>query len=279
MVDQTNPEELTFVELIKDIGWFPMLLIGLGGFSTLAIIEQGILGEPLQLVQVLQWPLDGFHRAMRLLGSGVEPLIQPVLGWLNAALGWSLTLNPIWRPLFALGMVFAMGFARASWQEGERGKAIYFGLAFGGGALIGAAIAGLAPAEAGWAAQGVRAGAPIAGLFAVFLLAHAAREALQGKLTEAGKTLAGASLFLLIFGGAGYAVAAGLSLVPGLSHAAGILTLGGFVALIGLQTLSGGLGSGNNQTVARVGLTILGGFFAAGMILVADWGLKMLGVG
>lgn len=279
MADGAKTEELTLAELIKDVGWFPMALIGLGGFSTLAIIEQGVLGEPLQLVQVLQWPLDGFHRLMRLLSAGVEPLILPALRWLNAQLSWSLTLNPIWRPLFALGMVFALGFARASWQEGDRGKAFYLGLAFGGGAFIGAAIAGLAPAEAGWAAQGLRAGAPIAGLFALFFLTLAAREALQGKIGEAGKTLVGAGVFLLLFGGASYAVAAGLSLVPGLSRTAGILTLGGFVALIGLQTLSGGLGNSNNPTIARVGLTILGGFLAAGMILVADWGLKMLGLG
>jgi hypothetical protein len=277
MADGAKPGKLTLGEALKDLGWFPIALALLvGGPSVLAILESVLVDH--ELVPALQWIMDGYNRVMTLLGAVVEPLLVPAIAWLNALLRWTLTLDPVWRPLFALGMVFVLAFARAAWRDGDHGQAVAWLVGISIGALLGAVLAGLVPGKSDWWVQGLRAALPIFGLFALVGLTEAAIDIAQGHAGEAAKSLGAATGFALRFGLFAYALAAGLSFAPGLAAGAGVLAFGGLVALLGIIMVGIGM-IGNNRFNTRLGLITLGGFVAAGLVLVADWALKALGAG
>lgn len=73
----------------------------------------------------------------------------------------------------------------------------------------------------------------------------------------------------------GFVAGAGLSLFLG--DGAGLMALGVLIAVLGAIVLVGGLGDAERNG-SRVGLSILGGFVAAGMILISNWALLALGV-
>lgn len=278
-----RPKRVTLSEAIEDFGSFPLLLIGLGGFSILAVFEQGVLGRPLELVQILQWPLDGYHRIMRLIGNVMEPLIQPAITWLNSQLNWDLRLDTVWRPLFALGMVVGLSWSRTGFQEGTAVRGTLEGGAITFGALVGSLLAGSIPADGGWWVQGLRTAAPLAGLFVVVntavprLAMFRPTSALADRPIE--KIITGSMILIagsFLLGGIAFVIAASLSFVPGFSFTAGLVTLAGFIALFGLLFFVAGT-SDADPVNARFGLTILGGFLAAGLILTANWGLKAVG--
>lgn len=271
-MDEKIPEKVTLGEAINDLGWFPLLLIGFGGFSILAIIEQSVLRQPLELVLIFQWPLDGYHRVMSLLGAVVEPLIEPAIDWLNTQLNWRLTLDPIWRPLFALAMVFALAGARTAWRDGFRAAAIELAIIVGVGALIGGLLAGMTPRDGSWWGQGLRAGLPIACLVVSLAVLFASyRDDSMVGAERLRLLLLGAGVFGLI----GFALAAGLSLLPSFADTAGVVVLGAAVIFVGAFLLS----ESRNRSDTHTGLTILSGFVAAGLILAADFALKAFGSG
>lgn len=281
MADQAKPEKLTLWEAIKDLGWFPLALaVIVGGPSILAILEEVFVKH--QLVPALQWIVDGYNRVMAVLGAMVEPLIQPAIDWINARLNWSLTLDPVWRPLFALAMVFVLGLARAAWREGAQGQAVGVALGMGLGALLGAVLAGIVPSDGGWWAQGLRAAAPVASFLSLWGLTIAVRQINRGNAEETGPSIIFYLYFFLstfVYAGISFALAAGLSSWPDLAAGAGVIALGWVIAVLGIWFLSLGLSGDGDRYQTRVGLTILGGFIAAGMTLAADFGLKALGAG
>lgn len=320
MVDAAKVGNLALWQAIRDMGWLPMLLIGLGGFSILAILEQAVFYQPFELVQIFQWPLDGFHRLMMLLGAIVDPLIQPAIDWVNLRFAWSLTLDPVWRSIFAMMIVFLLAVVRSHWTVRRRRIEVSFRfLVTGIAALIGALLAGLVSGDGGWWAQGLRAAAPttafcvLAGVLAAGLnLASGkvrAQEAFFGTVAVGTVAVAvAAGLGLVAFG-----LAAGLSFVPWLAASAGILTVAFSVVLISVSLIYEGLEEAvpkrlpkkfaesddpaderrqrqeekqeeqeekeDKRASLRFGLTMLGGFVAAGLILAADCVLKALGVG
>ncbi len=277
MAEEAKPESLTLWDAIKDLGWFPTALaLFVSGPSILAISETVFVDH--QLVPALQWIVDGYNRVMAVLGAVVEPLIQPAIDWLNSRLNWSLTLDPVWRPLFALGMVFVFAVARSWWRREYRGEAVGVVIVVGFGALSGAVLAGVLPSDGGWWAQGLRAAVPVAILMLLFGLTEAVSELGRGS-GNPGEVLRLGVGFVLFLGLLAFPIGAALSYMPGLSATAGFLTLGGIVAAIGVAALAFGRSTAGIRFGARFGLTILSGFVTAGLILGADWALKALGAG
>jgi hypothetical protein len=273
MADGTNdgakPEKLTLWEALKDLGWFSFwFAVIVGGPSVLAILEEVFVNH--QLVPALQWIVDGYQRIMGVLGAIVEPLVQPAIEWINARFGWNLMLDPVWRPVFALCMVFLMAFVRKYIRNGDVARAVGVGGVVAIGFLTAALLIGLFAAGPGWLAQGAVA----AVLIATFGVVGAARNAAGGDWRKVGSAVGNLGEPVLFL----FAIGAGLSFVPGLAQSGGLIVLGGMIALLGVVWVGSGL-SGGDRSDTRVGLTTLGGFVAAGLILAADFALKALGAG
>ncbi len=235
------------------------------------------MADGLTLVTPFEVVLKGYRRVTEAIGALVEPRIQPFIKWLSAAFDWELQLQPFWRSLFVLGMVFVLGFVRREWRGGRRGQAILHLIVMGLGALAGAVAAGLLPPSGASWAQGLMAAAPLAllifatgiGSAIIILCVPPSRPA------EAWRSLAAAVQFAAGSSALGFVVGAGLSLVLG--DGAGLMALGALIAGIGALIFIWGLGEADRDN-SRTGLSILGGFVAAGMILISNWALLALGV-
>jgi hypothetical protein len=166
-------------------------------------------------------------------------------------------------------MVLVIGLARSAWRSGYRRDAVLAVLVIGAGALIGALVSGIMPLQGGWWAQGVSAAAPTLALFSFF----GGATVLSGGDPADKTPIGAAALFILIAGALAFALGAGLSFVPGLGAGAGVIALAVIVALFGAGFLAGGLIK-NDRGDAALGLTILGGFASAGLVLVADLAVK-----
>jgi hypothetical protein len=202
MADETKPEKLTLGEALKDLCFFPILFaVAVGGPSILAILEPVLVNH--QFVPALQWIIDGYNRIMAVLGAAVEPLVKPAIDWVNAWLGWSLTVYPVWRPVFALCMVCVMAAVRNGIREQNLADA-----AGGGGLLTIGCLAAALPI--GLFATGDRWWPP------------AGTDGASSSFAEFGVIVLG-----------WFASGAGLSIVPGLAQSGGLIALGMGVALIG----------------------------------------------
>lgn len=246
-----------------------------GGPSILAILETVFVDH--QLVPALQWIMDGYNRLMAVLSAVAEPLIQSAIEWLAAQLNWHLSLAPVWRPLFALGMVVVLGDSRTRLRDGRLGHAITNGICLGSGLFVGAAMAGVAPSSGGWWAQGLRAAAPVFCVMAMASLVDIASDVARGDREHLSKEIVELTLGAPLVGSGVFAMAAALYFIPGWAGSAGVIVLGVVVVLLGAFFLARGLIRNGNRFDTRFGLTVLGGFFAAGLILAADFGLKVLG--
>lgn len=313
MADAAKVEKLTLWQAIRDMGWLPMLLFGLGGFSILAILEQAVFHQPFELVQILQWPLDGYHRVMVLLGAIVDPLVQPAIDWVNARFAWSLTLDPVWRSMFAMMIMLPLAALRSRRAVGRLKEASAHFLVTGIAALLGAMLAGLASGDGGWWTQGLRAAAPTMAFAVLGGLAIVGRALTSGN-EGAQETLLGMVIVAPLLGLGAFGLAAGLSLVPWLAASASTVTVAFFMVLMSVGLIHDGLKEArlpidrlpisaksddpadqrrlrqeeeqweqeekeDKRASLRFGLTMLGSFVAAGLILAADCVLKALGVG
>jgi hypothetical protein len=262
---------LTLGDALKDFGWFALVFtMVVGGTSVLALLETVFVEH--RLIAVFQWIVDGYNRIAAVVGAMVEPLMQPLVDWLNAQFGLTLALAPHWRPLFILGMVLVVGLARTAWRAGHKQDAMLAILVIGAGALVGALVSGLMPLEGGWWAQGLAAAAPTIALFTFF----GAAAAMSGGDPADRTPLRMAALFIVIAGVVAFVLGAALSFVPGLSTGAGVMALAVIIAVFGAGFLWGGL-AGNDNSDATLGLTILGGFVSAAMIVAADLVVKAIG--
>lgn len=272
MADEAKPEKLTLGEALKDLGWFPiMFAVGVGGPSILAIIECVLVNH--QLVPALQWIVEGYNRIMAVLGAAVEPLVQPAIDWVNARFGWTLELDPVWRPMFALGMIFPVADLRSSRAKGvpqNQGvpwntltRSFHYAVV----ALFVALLAGLL--EATWNNSDM---GPIAFAFFIGWLSTTVPILV---LRATGRKIGRRAIFGPIFFSFGSGLSILFSRYFGISEIAGPLAAMIFLGVLFVQ--SGFEEPSRKDT--RFGLTILGGFVAAGLILAADWGLKGLGAG
>src|SRR5262245_26826642 len=106
-------------DAIKQLSWFPGSYSTIvGGPSVLSMVQS--LFNEWRLTPALQWIIDGYHQLTAQLASYVEPLIIPVISWVNSVLGWHLVLTPIWRPLFLLFSIGIVAAARHYWTIDDR---------------------------------------------------------------------------------------------------------------------------------------------------------------
>ncbi len=260
---------LTLGEALKDFGWFALVFTAVvGGTSVLALFETVFVEH--RLIALFQWIVDGYGRVAALAGAMVEPLLAPLIDWINARLQLNLHLGAHWRPLFILGMVLVIGLARGAWRSGHRRDAVFAVVVIGVGALLGALLSGLMPLEGGWWAQGFSAGIPTLALFTFFGLAAALDSG------DDATPLGIAIVFIAAVSVVAFAFGAALSFVPGLEVGAGVVALAAIIAFFGAGFLWNGLRA-NDREDARLGLTVLGGFASAALVLIADVAVKALG--
>lgn len=272
----SQDKHLSLKEALEDFGWLPLTLLSIGGAISLIDIAE-LLADGLTLITPFEVVLRGYRRVTEAIGALVEPHMQPFIKWLSAAFDWELQLQPFWRSLFVLGMLFVLGIARAQWRGGQWGRAILYAIVMGLGVLAGSVAAAMLPPAGAWWVQGVMSAAPLALICIPLGIANAVLELCvpPSSLAEAWRKFVTQFQFAAIFGALGFAAGAGLSFLLG--EGAGPMALGAAVAGIGAILLSGGL-SDADRDLSRMGLAMLGGFVAAGMVLISNWALLALGV-
>lgn len=265
-------EKLTLREAVKDFGWLPLSLISIGGGMALIDIAERFVLEGLTLITPFQIVLDGYHRITNLLGAIVEPTAQAALDWINARCRWSLHLGTHWRPIFVLAMVVVL----ANWRFASRLWGWLEGTAFiasrGLAMLLVAIVVGLAPLTSSWWGQGLVAAIPAATLVAAWTISSVVEST-----TYAGANVtvlswwsfARESRRSLLLGLVAFGLGAIIALVMR-PTGSGILALTGVIAFEGARTVALGL-SVADASIIRLGLAIVGGFIAAGLILLSNW--------
>lgn len=262
-------EKLTLWKAINDLGWAFLLFATVVGAPS--VLQIGQYAFPtFRLTPYFQWVVDGWHQITDLMAAMLEPSIQPAIDWLNRLLDLNVVLNPVWRPLFALSIAFVASLVRSSVRDRDYLLAVLL-LAIGClGSLLGSVLAGLTANIGGWFAQGLVAGLPI---LCVGLLLSAGAE-IQTLTLGFMASLEGYLLALGV-GCIGFCVAAVLALVPGIETNSGLLVVMGTMTLAGAAVLWVGL-SIPDTAISRLGLTILSGIVAAGIIVVVDTATKTL---
>ena len=266
---------------LDDLGFFyGLFTLIVSGPSIVSLLQTIFIDH--RLVDALQWIVDGYNDIAAALGRVCEPLLAPLIAWINDLFALDLSLQPHWRPLFILLLMFALGVARAAWSDGLQLRAIAIALIGGAGALAGAVIAGLLPLSGGWLMQAIIAGAPVLvlGLFA----AAPTLLMLDPNRSSEPREVSDAVLFpVLIFCVAAVAAMVGGMLTKAVPLGAGILGLGAAILLIGLMImlagltlLAGGDDSRGARGVTRYGIILIGGFATAALILGADALIKAL---
>lgn len=266
---------LSLWDVASGLSWYPLLLMGLGGLSIIDILERAVF-EGLEWVTPLRVVMDGYDRLTLLAAVLLEPILAPVVRYLGARLELNLHLHEHWRPLFVFSLTYAVGVLRFSanltWFPSILARA-----ALSIVALAGATLAGLFPLTSSWWMQGSMAATPI-----VFVIgAMMWWPLVLADLDPTGEPLqweqvAAAHAVPAVVGVVAFVLGAALSLVPGLASGAGFAALGLVVALLGYFQFQGALMAGAREG-ALSGLTIVGGFLAAGLVLIANWLSQTLG--
>jgi hypothetical protein len=273
MADAATQERLSLWGALKDLGWLPLALMGLGGLSVIDILESAIVRRDLDLVSPLRWVLDGYARLTGLIGAIVEPALAPFISQLSEWLHLKLALQPHWRPLFLLGLVFASGMGRTMDEDTNQapGGHLVFAACAALAAFAAAVVVGLMPLGGHWWMQGLAAAAPAALLTLSIPAATVIDDARRRRKSETGDAVF-LSGVVAVFA---FALGAGLAFAPGIGDGAGVAGLALFILLIGLLLSVIGLREGE-RLLARWGLVTLGGFVAAALILLANAALRFL---
>lgn len=278
MTDEpTAGTRLTLGEAIKELGFLPTLFaILIGGPSILSILQKVFLEH--DLIEILQWIVDGYDSVIAILGAALDPLLQPLVTAIGGILNIELELDPIWRPIFALMLVVIVSAARADWNARYFRRAILYVLVGGLICLLGAFIASLSVSIDGWIAQLVTAAVPLALLLLSTTLVDAIDLAMDGRGAE------GLAAFKRNTFEVGWGLAIIVPLLTGLlswmfgdSFSVGIAVLGITLVLFGVATFALGVAD-NDRYSARAGLSIVGGFAAAALILIANLVLTIAGM-
>lgn len=258
---------LTLWEALKDLGWLPFLLMSVGGLSIVSILEQVFVYD-LKLIPPFEIALSGYRRIASLAGAVVEPLLQPAIDWIN--LGWRqhLHLDPLWRSMFVLQLVFVGSVARMSIRAGMWRDTIVQIVILGLGALAAALVTGVLPWNGNWWVQGLIAGVPATILVVTNGLLVSTTPYTSAHAAKPRYLFARFCAFGLMVGIVAFFASAFASFLVG--GYPGVFVLAGLILLYGLLVLSFGLRVGSRAN-CRLGLSIIGGFIAAGVILFLSW--------
>lgn len=270
------PAQISLWDALKDLGWLPLLLMGLGGLSILDAAEKA-LAHDLTLILPLRSMLDGYHRVTRLMGDIVDPLAMPLVRQIGARFGWHLDLSPIWRPIFVIAMITVTGWSRALWHRGDHRFSIVVLAILTPSVLVGSLACALVTHLDGVRGQALLAILPIVSLWAATGVAVAVDAVLRREPAQAWRGLLSWAINTVVTVAVAGLLTVILYLPPQTRDHAGILVLGGAVAYLGVFYLRQGLNTGE-RFYSRLGLSILGGFVAAGVVLFADWLMRVMHV-
>jgi hypothetical protein len=263
---------LTLKQAIDDLGWFWGVFTSLVNAPSLLALLQMVF--ELRFVDAVQWIVDGYTDIVGWIGATLEPFLLPLIERLNLLFGWSFELQPQWRPLLLVALIPATSLARQAWRPATKDDVIE-PLAIGLGAIMGVLAVAVVPLDGRWWTQGLIAALPIG---AALLFYEATIHATNLFKAPINRDPFGA-LFMLpyvaAFSALAFALGAGFSLAPALREGAGIIALGVMVFALGCLSLANGLSLGERND-ARMGLTMLGAFVAAGLIVGADALLKII---
>lgn len=257
----------------KDFFWLPLTLISIGGGLALIDIAERVVFDGLTLITPFQIVLDGYHRVTALIGAIVEPWFEPAINWLSTCFDWKVHFQPHWRSVFVLCMVVVMGILRAYTNWGQWGRATLGCVLMSSGALGAAIVVGALPLAGAWWVQGLIAAVPVFMLL-VTLGMFISISSLLGR-ADVSKLLAFVRTLTLITAvlcAALFGLAAVLSFIPPIARSAGMLTLAASVAAIAAALIF----AGHPTVTGRAGVVMLGGFVAAGLILLSNWAVIAL---
>jgi hypothetical protein len=277
LLDNKNRPRLTLIAAVKDLSWYSIALMSVGGLSLIDILEKGIIQRDLNLITPFQIALDGYRRITRLLASGVEPLVRPAISWLGQILHYQLVLQSHWRSFFLIGLILAGSLLRLR-PQGVRTRLsqITKTSVYVLGALLGALAIGVQPPGVAWWEQGLAATTSTAILMFFMSVGQLLSDLVLYRVRYSLLQLEGWLIYTLVnvalLGAFAFIFGAILSFVPGIKDA-GALALALIVAFAGATMLHGGL-SKRKSEAARLGLTILGGFLAGALIIAADAVIK-----
>ena len=252
--DKTNESA---VGAWRDLTWFSSVFaFVVGGPSILSIYQSVFIDH--QLVSLFQWIVDGYNQLVGAVAGLVEPPAELLIQWLNSILAWDLQLGAHWRPVFVLAMIVMVSFLRYLWLYNNKIALLAVAALMAIVSLLAALMVGSVPLNARWWLQGLSAAAPAVMLFSVFLILS------RGYLWRTA----------IITSGLLYVLGAALAAVPGFERGAGVVALG--LVVLGSGFWVRFFLKGHGESTRAVGVTILGGFLAAGIILTASELVKLL---
>ncbi|RYE01979.1 MAG: hypothetical protein EOP50_01055 [Sphingobacteriales bacterium] len=274
--------------LLSYLGLYPALLMAIGGLSTVDIAEKVLAGS-IQWSAPFEIIMEGYRRISSLIGAIFEPIVVPVIGWVETTFGWTLHLQDHWRSIFLLAAMPFFAMTRAAMSEhikaesalrdfGKVSAATWRGIvamiALVAGNVVGSVAAGLIPIDGSWWLQALAAGLPWATLAAVVWIVGGLRTKEQPFV-----------LGLLVFAGCASAAAALIAIVH--TTGAGAIALGLLGLLFGCVMLFSGLEDRNklralpmHEALPKVikvrssiagGLVLIGGFLAATCFVASNW--------
>ncbi len=270
MTNTTIAPKLTLLAACKEIGWLPLLLMGIGGLSVIDIMEKAVLGD-ISLITPLRIVLDGYQRIAALAAAFVERPLAPLMTWLSRLFQYDLFLQPYWRSLFLLQGLAVAPIVRATWQAGQKFDAAIAAIVMYAGCLAVSLVVGLAPQIPVWWFQGFIAALMVLTLWLTFGIAAALGPAGGEEKLDVRGGVATALFSAFV----GFVLAALIALAPQIGAGAAVVAFGISIALFGLLFIAGSFRTGEID-MFRLGLAIFGGFIAAALVLLADAIVKAL---
>lgn len=127
MSSTASRSHLTLWTTVKELGWFPFVLMGIGGLSVIGVLE-GVIGRHLDLTTPFEFLMSGYRRVAQLIGDVVEPPVSVLLDWIDGLVGLRLKVHDYWRSLFILVMVPLIANFRTGWTATEWRKTVLWSL-------------------------------------------------------------------------------------------------------------------------------------------------------
>lgn len=266
-ITDTSTKKLTLGQAISDISFFSIVFaLVVSGPSVLSILQTVFLEH--KLSEAFQWVVDGYNTILSVIGAIIEPLLRPAISWLSQRLNIDLELQPYWRPLFVLAMVYVVARVRTLLHFRRYGFSISSAVIMTAGVLLGSIAAGLVPVSSNWWIQGSIAALPLVALELGKTFDDVVIEFGKSQPQPMNDISRGASSTAFV-GFVAFMAGAAASFLPGLGTGAGVLVVAGSVLTSGVGKVYEGVQQ-DNSVQARIGLMTMGGFIAAAIVLLAD---------
>lgn len=269
-----SQQELTLLSALNDIGFVSWLFAAVvGGPSVLSLVQYTFVD--LQFTVFIQWIVDGYNELLKILGAVFEPTLHWIIGSIERIFGLDLELQPYWRPLFVLLLIFVSANTRTLLGDGYRWTAAVFVVVTGIATLFGCAGAALISSKDTWWLQGTAAALPILALFLGLVAAYAVSSLVFGFSQPYRKPLTSYAARGFSLALAAFVLAAGISFLFSDRFPAGVFTVYCGMLLYGLYWLLRGFVDEDAPEV-RFGLRMIGGYAFAALVVGIDLILQLV---